>query len=295
MTIKEVYTRYFLNASVLNRLIIINAIIFILFEFITTAGALFNNNLSFVKVWFSFPNDIFEYIKKPWTIITYGFLHDGFRHVLFNMLFLYFFGQVFLNIHNGRRFLNVYFLGILFGALFYMVAFAVFPVFARQKHILIGASAAVNAVMVAATVQSPNSPFRLMFIPITFKLWWLCIGLLIMDVIQLRSANAGGHFAHLGGAAIGYIYMVQLQKGNDIGISVEKTMDWFVGLFKPKEKSNLKTVHKSKQTSKKYKTAPSSKSPNQAQIDAILDKISKNGYESLSKVEKEILFKAGKN
>jgi len=293
MTIKEAYTRYFLNASVLNRLIIINVFLFIITYVISP---LFNIKINLYREFIGFPNDIFEYIKKPWTMITYAFFHEDFRHVFFNMLLLYFFGQIFLNIHNGRRFLNVYILGIIFGALMYMVAYAIFPAFSNIYGNMIGASAAMSAIMIASTVQSPDMPIKLLFIPFTFKLWWITTFFLVTDLLRIGSLqNAGGHFAHLGGAAIGYIYMVQLQKGNDIGISVEKTMDWFVGLFKPKEKSNLKTVHKSKQTSKKYKTAPSSKSPNQAQIDAILDKISKNGYESLSKVEKEILFKAGKN
>jgi len=189
--------------------------------------------------------------------------------------------------------LNVYFLGILFGALTYMLAYALFPAFSEVHGNMVGASAAVNAVMVAATVQSPNSPFKLMFIPITFKLWWLCVAMLVWDLVQLGALNnAGGHFAHLGGAAIGYLYMTQLQKGNDIGTPVERFMDWIVGLFKTSEKAKLKTVHKTKKT----KTTTSKvQNPNQEQIDAILDKISKSGYESLSKKEKEILFKAGKS
>jgi len=293
MTIKQVYSKYFLQASVLNRLIIVNVLVFILFLLIENLAFLFEVRLDYIQTWFSFPNDIYEYIKKPWTIITYGFLHAGFRHILYNMLFLYFFGGVFLNIHNGRRFLNVYFLGIIFGALSFMVAFAVFPLFAGKRDLMVGASAAVNAVMVAATVQSPNYTFRLMFIPINFKLWWVCVLLLVLDMVQLSSGNAGGHFAHLGGAAIGYLYMTQLQKGNDIGSPIEKIMDWVVSLFKTSEKSKLKTVHKTK---RKVSSTPSkSQNANQAQIDAILDKISKSGYESLSKKEKEILFKAGKS
>ncbi len=296
MDIKQAYTRYFVQAPVLNRLILINIAFFLLFELLVIVGILFKTDLSLLKGWFSFPNDIFQYIQKPWTIITYGFLHSGFRHILYNMLFLYFFGQIFLNIHTGRRFLNLYFLGIIFGALFFMIAFAVFPLFSGIQSHMVGASAAVNAVMVAATIQSPNSPFKLMFIPITFKLWWLCVGLLIWDVIQLGSGtNAGGHFSHLGGAFIGYLYMIQLQKGNDLGTPVEKAMDWIVGLFKPKEKVRLKTVYRQNTKSQNRRTTSNkSQNPNQAIIDAILDKISKSGYESLSKKEKEILFKAGK-
>ncbi|WP_010520403.1 rhomboid family intramembrane serine protease [Aquimarina agarivorans] len=306
MNFKELYSKYFLQASVLYKVIIINVLVFVFFPVLNTIGFLFDTNLEFVKNWFAFPHDIFSYIYKPWTLITYGFLHSGFRHILFNMLYLYFFGQVFLNIHNGRRFLNVYFLGIVVGGLVYMLSYNLFPAFSTvHSSVLVGASAAVNAVMVAATVQSPNYSFKLMFLPFTFKLWWITVALLFFDVINIPNGNAGGHLAHLGGALIGYLYMTQLQKGNDIGKPVEAFMDWVVSLFKPKEKTRLKTVYKAKKegrsaTSTKAKATTTyqsthSKTPTQQQIDAILDKISKSGYESLSKKEKDVLFKAGKN
>ena len=292
MTLKQAYSKYFLQGSVLNKLIIINVLVFVGFLLLENLAFLFQINLSFVQSWFSFPNDILAYIKKPWTIITYGFLHSGFSHILWNMLFLYWFAPVFLNIHTGRRFLNIYLLGIIFGALFYMLAYALFPAFSGENGSMVGASAAVYAVMVAATVQSPNVNFRLLFIPVNIKLWWICVGKIILDLVSIKNGNAGGHFAHIGGAAIGYFYMLQLQKGNDIGTPLEKAMDWLVGLIKPSSKPILKTVHKTQRRSPSN-TKP--KQPNQSQIDAILDKISKSGYESLSKKEKEVLFKAGKN
>ncbi len=292
MTVKQAYSKYYLQGSVLSKLIIINVAVFIFFLLLENLAFLFQVNLSNIQSWFSFPNDIVTYIKRPWTIITYGFLHSDFRHILWNMVFLYWFAPIFLNIHTGRRFLNIYILGIIFGALSYMLAFALFPAFANTKGSMVGASAAVYAVMVAATIQSPNQSFRLMFIPVNIKLWWICIGKILLDLASLKSANAGGHFAHLGGAAIGYLYMIQLQKGNDIGTPVENFMDWLVALVKPSEKPKLKTVHNSK---KRTAVNTKIKNPNQAQIDEILDKISKSGYESLSKKEKEVLFKAGKN
>ncbi len=306
MNFKEVYTKHFLQASVLHKLIIVNVLVFVFFPLVNTLGFLFKTDLEFIKNWFAFPHDIFSYVYKPWTLITYGFLHSGFRHLLFNMLYLYFFGQIFLNIHNGRRFLNVYFLGIIVGALVYMLSYNLFPAFSSvSSSVLVGASAAVNAVMVAATIQSPNYSFKLLFLPFTFKLWWITVALLLFDVINIPNGNAGGHLAHLGGALIGYLYMNQLQKGNDIGQPVENFMDWVVGLTKPKEKTILKTVHKAKKTksaatrsttsTRKTTLSRQTKTPTQEQIDAILDKISKSGYESLSKNEKDFLFKAGKN
>lgn len=292
MSIKQAYNTYFVNGSVLNKLIIINVVIFLGFLVLENLAFLFQVNFGFIQDWLSFPNNLLTYVQRPWTIITYGFLHSGFSHILWNMLFLYWFAPVFLNIHNGRRFLNVYMLGIIFGALAYMLAYALFPAFQGNNSSMVGASAAVYAVMVAATVQSPNYSFRLMFIPVNIKLWWICVGKIILDVLSLKSGNAGGHFAHLGGAAIGYLYMIQLQKGNDIGAPVEKVMDWIVNLTKPSSSKTLKTVYKSTSTNKSTVTRSYA---TQAEIDAILDKISKSGYQSLSKKEKEILFKAGKN
>lgn len=294
MDFKQAYSKYFLQASVLQKLIVANVVVFVFFLLLNTLSFLFQTNITGIQSWFSFPSDVFKYITKPWSIITYAFLHADFWHLLFNMLWLYFFGQIFLNIHTGRRFLNVYFLGGIFGALLYMIAYSFFPVFAEiSSSSLVGASAAVSAVMVAATVQTPDSPLRFMFIPFTFKLWWITVGLLVLDVIRIPNGNAGGHLSHLGGALLGYIYMKQLQKGNDLGTPVEKTMDWIVNAFKPNDKPKLKTVHKTKKT--KSNVVRSTKNTNtQQQIDAILDKISKSGYESLSKKEKDFLFKAGK-
>ncbi len=283
MNIKQLYQQYFLNASVLNKLIILNVFFFILQK--VSAG--------YLKVFFALPLDMFVFLKQPWSIISYGFLHGGFRHILYNMLWLYVFGQFFLNIHNGRRFLNLYFLGVIFGALVNLFAFNLFDIpFYSINSVLVGASAGVYAIMVAATVQSPNMPIRFLFIPVTFKLWWITVGVVALNLLDWNS-NFGGKVAHLAGALAGYLYMIQLKKGNDIGEFIGNTFDWILNLFKPKEKTKLKTVYKSKNNSKSV-VKSTSNSPSQEQIDSILDKISKSGYDSLSKKEKELLFKAGK-
>ena len=300
MEFKQLYSKYFLAAPTLNRLIILNVVFFIFFLVLGTITFLFKTNVSVIINWLDFTHNIYDYLLKPWSIITYSFLHQDIWHLLFNMLFLYFFGGIFLNIHPGRRFLNVYFLGVIFGALLMMLSYNLFPVFAETyKSGMIGASAGVSAIMVAATVQSPNYTFRLLFIPVNLKLWWITVFFILKDVVSIQIGNSGGHLAHLGGALIGYIYMKQLQKGNDIGAPVGNTMDWFVDLFKPKQKVKMKTVHKRNVNSKKAETKKTAvsrlKGDHQKEIDAILDKISKSGYESLSKKEKDFLFKAGKN
>lgn len=237
---------------------------------------------------------------KPWSIITYAFLHSGIWHIASNMLILYFSGIYFLNYFSPKRLLNYYFLGIIIGALVYMLSYNLFPAFqGTGKSYLIGASAGVMAVLIGIATHVPNMRVRLMLIG-SVKFWYIAAFLVAIDVIQIPMGNAGGHFAHLGGAALGYIYTKQLQKGNDIGKWFENIMDSFAALFKPGErKPKMKTVHRNKtQTAKtrntKTKTTSSSKNEKQQKVDDILDKISKSGYESLSKAEKDYLFQAGK-
>lgn len=284
MDIKQTYQRYFLNASVLNKLVIINVFAFIIQAI--SAG--------YLKKYLSLPLEIFNFLVQPWSLISYSFLHGGFRHIFYNMLWLYVFGQFFLNIHTGRRFLNLYFLGVIFGGLVNLLAFNLFNIpYYDPNAILVGASAGVYAVMVATTVQSPNMPLRFLFIPITFKLWWITVGVIVLNLVDWNS-NFGGKIAHLAGALAGYLYMTQLQKGNDIGSFIGNTFDKTLNMFKPKDKTNLKTVYKSNTKTTKGIVKRKQEQPSQKQIDQILDKISKSGYDSLSKKEKALLFKAGK-
>ncbi len=287
---------YYNNASVIVKIIMINAFVFIVSNVLSTLG--FLGQVSFdLEEYFYFPADINLYYLRFWSIFTYIFFHRDLFHLLFNMMWLYFFGNIFLNIHTTKRFVNLYVLGAIFGALLYMFAYTVLPVFVASSSALRGASAAVSAVMVAATLQVPNKLVRFMFIPVNLKLWWITLGFLIMDFVRIQSGNSGGHIAHLGGALIGYVYMVQLQKGNDIGLPIEKFIDWCVTLFRGAEKKNtFRKVYRNKSkkaTKKKSKDTIHSKSEHQKTVDAILEKISKNGYESLSKKEKEMLFKSG--
>ena len=277
------------------RLIAINIIVFISILVIKTIFFLFQIQDHFLSEYLNFSSDIYTFLFSPWTLITYSFTHFDPLHLFFNMLWLYFFGKLFLQYNSTRRLLNTYFLGAIFGALFYLVAYTVFPAFANiSKSSLKGASAAICAIMVVITLQKPNQEFKFMFIPFSFKLWWITVGFLILDFLRIPSGNAGGHISHLGGAFIGYIYITQLNKGYDIAKPIETTMDWLVSLFSSSDSPKMKTVHKSKPKASKNKIKSSADHHNQKKIDNILDKISKSGYDSLSKEEKAFLFKAGK-
>ncbi|WP_029034778.1 rhomboid family intramembrane serine protease [Salinimicrobium terrae] len=289
-------------ATVSEKLIAVNVIAFVLFFFFKTLAFLFNFDADFILEWLVFPKELEEFIFKPWSIITYAFLHAGLWHLLSNMLILYFSGIYFLTYFSPKKMLNFYFLGGIFGALVYMASYNLFPAFqGTGRSYLIGASAAVMAILVGIATHIPHLRVRLILIG-SIKLWWIAAFLVVIDIIQIPISNPGGHLAHLGGAGFGYLYAKQLGKGNNIAAGFEKFLDWIGSLFStnsaPKNKSNLKTVHRRKATgnnSTGYNSRVRNKREEQEKIDAILDKISKSGYDSLTKQEKDYLFNAGKD
>jgi len=276
--------------SVAEKLIAIIVLIFIANGLFTLLLGL---NGDAIVQWFQLPKDFFNFLTQPWSIVTYSFFHAGFGHIFWNMLVLYYVGRIFLNLFNDRRFLNVYFLGVILGGLFFMVGYNVFPAFFKVNAALIGASAGVRSILIFICAYIPNQEVRLIFFNI--KLWYLGAFIVLTDLVQLSmGVNPGGQFAHLGGALLGYIYARQLLNGRDIGEGFSKIIDGIANLFKKTEKkAPMKTVYRKKKSATNTKVDYKRES-HQRKIDAILDKISKSGYESLSKAEKDFLFKAGK-
>jgi len=242
--------------------------------------------------WLELPSNFLDFIVKPWTIITYAFAHYDLWHVLINMLWLYIIGRMFINLFNVKLGLNVYFLGAMVGGLLFLFGYNVFPGFFNTGNSLVGASAAVRALLIFLCAYMPNKEIR--FFTFNLKLWYLGAAIIGLDIIGLFGLNAGGNLAHLGGALLGYFYAKQLLKGNDIGKGFEHIMDSFISLFKRSKSSPLKTVYKKKSKVAGYNKAEFKEFNHQKKIDLILDKISKSGYESLTAEEKEFLFKAGK-
>lgn len=287
------------TATVTEKLIVINVAVFILFFLMKALAFLFGLPSSFLMEWFVFPKEPMEFLFKPWSIITYAFLHAGIWHILGNMLILYYSGVYFLTYFSPKRLLTFYFLGAIFGALVFMLSYNLFPAFAGTgKSYLLGASAAVMSVLVGIATRVPNMRIRFMFLG-SLKFWWIAAFLLVLDVIQIPISNPGGHLAHLGGAAFGYFYASQLRKGYNPAWGFENLMGWLASVFSRKQyqrKSPLKTVHrkKKKQDSRAYSAEGISKREKQEKIDIILDKIGTSGYDSLSKQEKEFLFHSGK-
>lgn len=273
--------------NVFEKLIAANVIVFVIAQILR-----FVLNTASSLSWFELPSDFFSFLKQPWSIISYAFVHYDFFHLLFNMIMLYFVGRFFINLFNTKLALNIYFLGAIAGAVLFLLGYAILPNFFHGGHKLVGASAAVRALLIFMCAYMPNMDLR--FFTFNLKLKHLGIAIVVLDCIGLLGTNAGGNLAHFGGTLLGYYYAVQLTKGNDIGKGFETFMDKLVSWFTPKTKSALKTVHKKKNQVAGYTKENFKEFNTQKQIDIILDKISKSGYDSLTKEEKEFLFRAGK-
>jgi membrane associated rhomboid family serine protease len=283
----------FRNGSNLTKLLYINVGVFILIKIAEVFAVLFSSPglaptfLSFLAV----PAAIPVLITRPWTIITYMFLHEGFIHLVFNLLWLYWFGKIFLEYLDQKKLVAVYLLGGISGAAFYVVAFNVFPAFSGtlQASIALGASAAVMAIVVAIAAYVPDYTVYLFLIG-KVKLKYLALVMFILTSIIDFSVNSGGKIAHIGGALFGYLYAIQYRKGKDLGKGINTVIDSIVTLFRPRKK--LKVTHKRSSTEYEYNAQ---KVERQAEINLILDKISKGGYDSLTKSEKDLLFKESQN
>lgn len=272
-----------------EKLILLNVLCFILPLFFNTVLFLFNIQTDFYVGWFELSASWSELLFKPWTLVSYSFMHSGFFHLFWNMYLLFFASRLFLNLFTPKTFFNLYFLGVIVGGLTFMLSYALFPAFQNSNPIMIGASAGVMAVFIFMSTYSPDLEVRLILF--NLKLRYLGIVFVLLDVVQIPYGNAGGHIAHLGGAALGFFYARRLSQGVDIGEPFGNTIDSIINMFKKKPK--MKTVYK-KQKHSHAGTSFNKKDDFQKRIDEILDKISVSGYESLSQEEKDFLFRAGK-
>ena len=281
------------NAHV--QLIIINVVVFlvlvILYVFSTVSSA--EGFFAVIHDQFSIPPKFQDFITRPWTIITYAFAHSlgDIFHILFNMLGLYWFGRVFNEYLGSDKLVAAYLLGALAGGAFYLIMFNTIPYFVNNSDFpgMVGASAAVFAILTAVATLIPDYTFYLIFLgPVKVK--YIAFFYIIVSFLGSVGPNAGGNLAHLGGAFIGYVYIKQLQAGVNWGSWITSTLDWFKELFSSKPK--VKVSYRKDEPAPKKSSGP--KKASQEEIDKILDKISDRGYESLSKEEKDKLFNASK-
>ena len=280
----------FKKGTILNKLIYINVGMFLLFSILGVISFMFQFDISPLLNKLYLPAENSRLISQPWTFITYMFLHSGFMHLLFNMLWLHFGGKIFLQYLHPKQLLSTYILGGISGGLLFIISYNYIP--SLQVYLYgsqaLGASASVLAIIVAIATYKPNYSVQLPFIGFV-KLKHIAIFTVALDIISIPKGNTGGHIAHIGGAIFGYIYIKQLQKGNDFSTGFSNFLERLFNTFK--NKSKLKTVHKRARTDYEFNAG---KSAQQKEIDKVLEKISKSGYESLSKKEKATLFSASK-
>lgn len=283
----------FRQKDILMKLIIINVTIFLLFVLASVIATLFKlGNIYTVTEYLGVSSDVSVLIKRPWTLFTYMFIHDydGILHILFNMLFLFWFGQIFLTYFSSKNLGSLYVLGGVAGALLYIVLFNTIPYYIEMPRLpMIGASGAVTAIIFAASFYNPNHRVNLLLFG-SVRIIYIALFIFVVDFLALKSnTNPGGHVAHIGGAILGYLYAKQYQKGKDITRWVTRLMDSFSNLSKPKTK--MKVKYKRKETDYEY----NKRKHNETQdIDKILDKIKASGYSSLTQDEKKRLFDASK-
>tara|TARA_B110000003_G_scaffold34583_1_gene31897 strand:+ start:9101 stop:9973 length:873 start_codon:yes stop_codon:yes gene_type:complete len=290
MTFKEQLNIRIHQLNSAEKLILINVVCFVLPMLIKTVLFLFNiSSTNFIN-WFELSASWIDLPTKPWSIITYSFLHSGFFHLFWNMYLLFFSSKLFLNLFPSNTFFNVYFLGVVVGGITFILSYTFFPVFQNSSPVMIGASAGVMAVFIFMSTYSPDLEIRLILFNV--KLRYLGIAFLLLDIVQIPYGNAGGHLAHLGGAILGFYYVKQLKNGKDIGKPFKNFIDKIINIFRRKPK--MRTVYK-REKYQKIKKKVSDAGEKQKRIDRILDKISISGYESLTQAEKDFLFKVGKS
>jgi membrane associated rhomboid family serine protease len=295
----EDIARFFRSKEVLPRLILINVAVWLAISAMRVFSFLLNvpdtTLTNYIVDYFALPARPDSLLVRPWTLLTYMFLHIDFFHILFNMLWLYWFGKIFLEFLKSRQLLLIYLVGGISGGLLYVLFYNVFPVFEKSLNLsfALGASASVMAIVTAISLYVPGYIIQLMFLG-RIRIFYIALFLFVLDFFMIRSENAGGHIAHIGGALFGLSYILASRKGmNFSGIF---GISWLKSFFRRLKSSKLKAEYTNSSTATGRPLTDDDYNLRKAQrqkiIDDILDKISKSGYESLTSEEKEILFKS---
>ena len=292
----------FSSASMLMRFIYINIAVFLILRIIGLGCILFNIDPFLIVSYVEVPSALPLLLERPWTILTYMFAQYDFLHILFNMLWLYFFGMIFLDFLSSKQFVGLYIIGGITGAILYIAAYNLFPYFYGQQGLLMGSSASVIAIVVAISMRMPNYKMNLLFLG-GVSLKWIAIITILIDVLSISSNNSGGHIAHIGGAIAGIIFVLLYRRGTDITHPITVILDAFTNLFRKRPKFAIHDTHYSGNSKAKYHYSPLSDFQDHSTIskeeednlDVILDKIKKSGYTSLTDDEKKRLFEISNN
>ncbi len=290
MNLLDNLKQLFKHGNALIQLIYINVAVFAGIKAISILFLLFNSSTSFLSSYLALPADFALLPYRIWTPLSYMFLHEAIFHILFNMIALYWFGQIFLMYFSEKQLVGLYLFGGLIAASFYLIAYNLFPYYAGLIHqsLLLGASGSIMAIIVAAALRAPNMELQLMLIG-AVKLKFIAIASVLISFFGITSQNGGGELAHLGGALAGYLFVVSLQQGKDLTRGFNWILDKISSLFRPRK---LRVKQNQFRKSKTMNDAEFNinKAKKMAEIDKILDKIKTSGYESLSSEEKKRLF-----
>ena len=285
----------FREGSYLTKLIYINLAIFVIVRLADVVSVLFlsttinpNRNIDSPLFWLMMPAQFSVFFSKFWTIITYMFLHFEFLHLLFNVLFLYWFGRVFLNFFNEKQLVGVYLLGGIAGGILYLLMFNLLPYYQNSVAgaAMLGASASALAIAVASATAAPHYKIRMLFIG-EVRLQYLALAYVLLSLLSITGSNQGGHIAHLGGALAGYLFVKAWENGKDFTQFFTTIINFFINLFRKKPNIKVSFENKRFTTEQDYRDR---KAAENQMIDEILDKIKRSGYDSLSKEEKKALF-----
>ncbi len=290
MLIEKLKQKFFYQSDILSRLIWVNIIVFALDWFFGSMLTLFEIEGIGMQIYklLAVPSDIGTLITRPWTIFTYMFMHAGFFHLFWNMYIFYWFGEILIGVLGKKRFLPLYIFCGLAGALVYISAYNIFPLLtSRGDGFMVGASAAVMGIVMGAAAIMPNVEIRLLFLG-NIRLLYIALAILLLSSIDITGSNAGGSFAHFGGAAMGYWLIKAYKEGNDKLIGLLNYWNVITSWFYKRNSSKVKVRYRNTTLNKKSKEIDSDR---QGKLDKILDKISKSGYDSLSAEEKDFLFR----
>ncbi len=288
----------FKMATLSARIIYINIAVFVVLRLIGITGFLFGFDASSIISYVELPSSPIKFLYQPWTIITYMFAHYDILHILFNMLWMWWFGQLFLQFFSPRQLTGLYFVGGIGGGLLYMLAYNLLPVFAWQQGLLLGASASIIAIVVATAVYAPDYKVGLLFFG-SVSIKWIAIVTIFLDFLSITSANAGGHISHIGGAIVGLAFTLSLRRGFDITAWFNAIIDFIVNTWRRITGSgnnfSIGSAHRRKRRRQPTPPPPpptgSDMSPEDERIlDEILRKIKMSGYSALTEDEKERLF-----
>ncbi|MFZ4454916.1 MAG: rhomboid family intramembrane serine protease [Bacteroidales bacterium] len=280
--------QHFKEGNALKRLIIVNVSVFVVVGLIEVVGKLFKIESLAITPYLSLSSNPMEVLSHPWTLVSYMFMHHDVWHILFNMLWMYWFGLLFLQQFTEKQLVALYFFGGLSGALLYIFVYNTVPFFVGSVSQMVGASASVLAIVCATAFRIPDYSMRLLFIG-DVKLKYIAAFTILMDLLGVTSSNAGGHWAHLGGALMGFLFVLAISQGTDITKGFNQLIDKFASITR--RKPRMKVKYKRTETDMEYNAR---KNVNTQQMDLILEKLKKSGYASLTPEEKQFLFDASK-